>query len=263
MERAIFATNGVNWIGLKTLYHKEVLRFWKVWMQTLVAPVVTTLLFMAVFLLTLHNNPTVAPGLDYSHFLIPGLIMMAIVQNAFANASSSLIIAKVNGSIVDLLLPPLSAFEFVTAMTLGAVSRGLLVGVIVALSMLLVIPYTIFSFSWLIYFSIMGAMMLGLLGLLTGIWAEKFDHVATITNFIVTPLSFLSGTFYSVERLPTFWRNLVDFNPFFHMIDGMRYAMTGYSDGSITHGALALLITNILLWALAHRLIRIGYKIRS
>jgi ABC-2 type transport system permease protein len=254
----------VNWIGIHTLYLREVRRFWKVLMQTLVAPVVTTLLYLAIFALAFHHqNEDVVPGVSFNHFLVPGLIMMALAQNAFANSSSSLIIGKVNSSIVDILLPPLSPFGLTAGLAAGAMTRGLLVAVAVAVGMWVFVPFTIAHPLWALYYSVAGGMMLGLLGIFTGIWAEKFDHVATITNFIVTPLSFLSGTFYAISRLPEAWQVLAHINPFFYMIDGMRYAFTGYHDGPVVTGALVLLGVNIGLWLLCQRLFHTGYKLRS
>lgn len=254
----------VNWIGIHTLYLREVRRFWKVLMQTLVAPVVTTLLYLAIFALAFHHqNEDVVPGVSFNHFLVPGLVMMALVQNAFANSSSSLIIAKVNGSIVDILLPPLSPFGLTAGLAAGAITRGLFVGTAVAVGMWVFVRFSIHSPLLMLYYAIMGGLMLGLLGILTGIWAEKFDHVATITNFIVTPLSFLSGTFYAISKLPDPWLTLAHLNPFFFMIDGMRYAFTGYHDGPILTGALVLLGVNAVLWAVCQRLFKSGYKLRN
>ncbi len=232
-------------------------------MQTLVAPVITTLLFLAIFHLANPKGHTVANGVDFSVFLGAGLIMMAIVQNAFANSSSSLIIGKVNGSLVDILLPPLSAGEFTAALALGAVTRGLVVGGVVMFFMAFVVPITVYHPFFALYYAFSGALMLGLLGLLTGIWAEKFDHVATITNFVVTPLSFLSGTFYSIQNLPPFWQTLAHFNPFFFMIDGLRYALTNHADGDIKTGLVVLAVVNVSLWVWSQRLIAKGYKIRT
>lgn len=253
-----------NPVGLKTLYQKEVQRFFKVIMQTLLAPVITTLLFMAVFMLALDRGAVeMVPGLMFSEFLAPGLIMMAIVQNAFANSSSSLIIGKVNGNIVDILLPPLAPSEYTTAFVLGGVTRGLLVGLCVGICMALFVSVSLKHPIMTIYYAFSGATMLAMMGILAGIWANKFDHLASITNFIITPLSFLSGTFYSISSLPTFWQWVAYFNPFFYMIDGLRFAMTGYSDGNVYVGTLVLLVVNVLLWWSCVRLFRSGYKLRS
>jgi ABC-2 type transport system permease protein len=253
----------MNILGGWTLYLKEVRRFIKVLMQTIAAPMVTTLLFLAVFVLALHNTTEIVPGLDFIHFLAPGLIMMALAQNAFANTSSSLIIAKVNNTIVDVVMPPLGATEITAAFVLGSITRGILVALSVAVPMAFFIDISVKHWGLLIYYTLSGAALLGFLGILTGIWAEKFDQVATVTNFIVTPLSFLSGTFYSVRQLPEIWQHAAHLNPFFYMIDGARYAMTGYSDGNITAGIWALLLCNIALWFLCRNLFASGYKLQA
>jgi ABC-2 type transport system permease protein len=253
----------MNWIGLWTLYRKEVHRYIKVAGQTITAPVITTLLFMAVFVLALGREDFLVGGLPFINFLAPGLIMMALAQNAFANSSSSLIIAKVNGTIVDVLMPPLSAFELTLGYAMGSVTRGIMVGCVVLVALLPFVSISIYSPLLLVAFAVLGSLMLGLLGILAGIWSEKFDQVAFVTNFVVTPLSFLSGTFYSIERLPEFWRDMASWNPFFHMIDGARYAMTGYEDGSWQVGLASLIIVNVLLWSMCHLWFTRGYKIKA
>ncbi|MFN5589551.1 MAG: ABC transporter permease [Holosporales bacterium] len=253
----------MNIIGTHTLFMKEIRRFCKVLMQTVAAPVITTLLFLCVFILALGDNHIVVPGVDFVHFLVPGLIMMALAQNAFANSSSSLIIAKVNNTIVDLIMSPLGPGEITAAYAVGSMVRGVLVGAAVALSVIPFVPITVHSILYLIYHTLSGALFLGLLGILTGIWAEKFDHVATITNFIVTPLSFLSGTFYSVQRLPEFWQIVAHLNPFFYMIDGVRYSLTGYHDGNLHAGIWVMLACNGACWILCHRWLARGYKLQS
>ncbi|RMF09449.1 MAG: multidrug ABC transporter permease [Alphaproteobacteria bacterium] len=252
----------VNWGGLYTLYLKEVWRFFKVITQTVVAPAVTTLLFMAIFTLALGGQGRGVAGIPFEMFLAPGLIVMAILQNAFANTSSSIMIAKVQGNIVDVLMPPLSAGELTFAYTMGGVTRGLLVGVVVGVAMLLFTPIHVEHWWAVLYFSLNAALMLSLLGILTGIWAEKFDHTAAVTNFVVTPLSFLSGTFYSIDRLPGVWRDVSQFNPFFYMIDGVRYGFIGRADGSIATGVAVLAALNVALWVLCHALFKSGYKLR-
>jgi ABC-2 type transport system permease protein len=253
----------VNWRGLYTLYLKEVWRFWKVITQTVLAPAVTTLLFMAIFTLAIGNRGRVDADIPFESFLAPGLIVMAVLQNAFANTSSSIMIAKVQGNIVDVLMPPLSAGELTFAYAMGGVTRGILVGLIVALA-LAPFLHTGLSHIWaVLYFSIGAALMLSLLGMLTGIWAEKFDHTAAITNFVITPLSFLSGTFYSIDRLPGLWGQVSQFNPFFYMIDGVRYGFIGRSDGSILTGVLVVAGLNLALWILCHHLFKSGYKLRA
>ncbi len=218
-----------NWLGLWTLYWREVRRFIKVYNQTIVAPVVTSLLFLAVFALALGQT---GPGHNaaYLDFLAPGLVMMAISQNAFANTSSSMIIAKVQGNIVDTLMPPLTAHELTLAIAFGGVTRGLAVGIAAAIAMTIFVPLRIADPFAMFYFAFTASLLLSLLGLAGGIWADKFDHIASVTNFIVMPLSFLSGTFYSVERLPPFFQRLAYLDPFFYMIDGFRYSWTGRAD---------------------------------
>ena len=253
----------VNWLGLWTLYVKEVRRFLKVYFQTVLAPVVTTLLFLAIFALALGGAVQHIAGVPFLDFLAPGLIMMAMVQNAFANTSSSIIISKVQGNIVDVLMPPLSAAEQTLAFAAGGVSRGLVVGVAVALAMAPFVTIQMHSPGLVLYHAIMGSLLLSLLGMIGGIWADKFDHMAAVTNFIVTPLSFLSGTFYSIERLPQHFHVLALANPFFYMIDGFRYGFIGHADGPLWAGAAVLAVTNALLAALAYTMFRTGYKLKA
>lgn len=251
-----------NWLGFYTLYLREVRRFFKVSMQTILAPIVTTLLFYAVFALALGGNDREINGINFMVFLAPGLIMMGMVQNAFANTSSSLIIAKVQGNIVDILMPPLSNLEIAAATTLGGITRGILVGVGIGCAIYFFVPVSIAHFWAVLFFALNACLMLSLIGILGGIWADKFDHMATVTNFIITPASFLSGTFYSIERLPEFWQNVVHFNPFFYMIDGFRYGFIGVSDTDPLLGAVVLFVTNIILWILTMTLLKSGYKLK-
>lgn len=253
----------LNLLGLWTLYAKEVRRFWKVATQTLLAPMITTLVFLAIFALALHQATRTIGDLPFLTFLGPGLIMMAVVQNAFANTSSSLVIAKIQGNIVDYLMPPLSPGELLLGIALGGVTRGLLVGAAVWLAILpfvaLPTPHPLLA----AYYVLAASLMLSLLGVLGGLWATKFDQLAAVTNFVVTPLSFLSGTFYSIGALPwpAHWIALA--NPFFYMIDGIRFALAGHADGSVAFGALMLAAVNAALWALSLRLLRRGYKLKS
>lgn len=256
--------NGVNWLGLWTLYYREVWRFMKVWNQTMLAPVITTLLFLAVLTLSLgdHAHQPIE-GVEYSYFIAPGLIMMAIVQNAFANTSSSLMIAKIQGVIIDLLMPPFTGAEITLGLTLGGVTRGILVGVVVSLSVWVFIPFAVHSWAAVFFYVIASSLMLALLGLLTGIWSQSFDQLSAITNYIITPLSFLSGTFYSIHRLPEFWQMICHLNPFFYMIDGFRYALTGYTDGSLQVGVIVMLVTNLVLWVVAQYVVTKGYRLKT
>ncbi len=252
----------VNWRGLWTLYMKEVRRFLNVYTQTLLAPLVTTLLFLAIFTLALGGAGRQVGGVDYAVFLVPGLIMMSMMQNAFANTSSSLVIAKVQGNIVDILMPPLSATELTLGICGGGVTRGMLVGLVVMSVMWLFVPYTIHNPLFILYHGFMASLMLALLGMIGGIWSEKFDHIAAVTNFVITPLSFLSGTFYSIERLPPDWQFIAHFNPFFYMIDGFRYGFIGYADGALWTGMAVLALVNLSLWTLAHRMLATGYRLK-
>jgi ABC-2 type transport system permease protein len=253
----------VNWLGFWTLYAREVRRFFKVSTQTIAAPVVTTLLFLVVFLLALGGAGRSTGGMPYVEFLAPGLVIMSVMQNSFANTSSSLIISKVQGNIVDVLMPPLSGGELTLAYALGGVTRGLVVGVVVTLAIWCFVPIRIHDWLAVIFYATTASLLLSVLGVLGGIWAEKFDHMAAVTNFIVTPLSFLSGTFYSVEQMPENWRFAAHLNPFFYMIDGFRYGFIGRADGSLAIGAAVLVGINAALLLLCFRLIARGYKLKA
>ncbi|MFN3076554.1 MAG: ABC transporter permease [Alphaproteobacteria bacterium] len=253
----------VNWLGLWTLYLKEVRRFLKVHFQTIIAPVVTTLLFLAVFSLALGRGASGVGGVSYLEFLAPGLVIMAMMQNAFANTSSSLILAKVQGNIVDILMPPLGPFELTAGFALGGASRGLVVGLAVGIPMAVIVGMSVAHPGLVIYYGFSASIMLSLLGLIGGIWAEKFDHVAAVTNFLVTPLSFLSGTFYSIDRLPPLAKTLALANPFFHLIDGFRSGFTGHAEGDPWVGFVAVTLVNLVLTAVAYVMFRTGYKLKS
>ncbi len=253
----------LNGRGLWTLYVKEVRRFLNVATQTLLAPMVTTLLFLAVFTLALGGQRMAAGGVDYAAFLAPGLMVMAMMQNSFANTSSSIVIAKVQGNIVDVLMPPLSAFELTTGIVGGGVTRGLLVGIAVWLGQLPFVGLHIHAPLAILFYAVMTVLMLSLLGLLGGIWSEKFDHMAAVTNFVITPLSFLSGTFYSLDRLPPNLQIIAHANPFFYMIDGVRYGFLGHADASLWVGAAVLLGVNGGLFLLAWTLIGRGWHLKA
>ncbi|HYM30049.1 MAG TPA: ABC transporter permease [Candidatus Cybelea sp.] len=260
---AIRRIGPVNWIGVRTLYLKEVQRFVKVATQTLLAPVVTTLLFLAVFALALGGNARSVGDVPYVEFLAPGLVMMAIAQNAFANTASSVLISKVQGNIVDMLMPPISAAEFTLAYAGAGATRGVAVGVVVALAMT---PFAGVGIAhpWAVaYYAFAAATMMSLLGLLGGLWADKFDHMAAVTNFVITPLAFLSGTFYSVERLPPIARAIAHMDPFFFMIDGFRFGFIGRADGSIVLGMVVLAGIDVALAALSYGLVSRGYKLKA
>jgi len=253
----------VNWIGLWTLYLKEVRRFVKVFGQTVMAPTVTTLLFLAIFALALGGAVREIGGVPYVQFLAPGLVMMAMAQNAFANTSSSIMIAKVQGNIVDMLMPPLSPLELTIAFTLGGVTRGLVVGLVTALAILPFAPMVVHDLAALVFYALAASMMLSLIGILTAVWSDKFDQMAAVTNFVITPLAFLSGTFYSVERLPSFWYVVSHLNPFFYMIDGFRYGFIGHADGSLLAGAVVLVAVNLALGLGCYVLFATGYKLKE
>jgi ABC-2 type transport system permease protein len=253
----------VNWLGLWTLYLREVRRFLKVSMQTIIAPVVTTLLFLAIFLLAFASQRGVIDGVPFAQFLAPGLIMMAMIQNAFANTTSSLMIAKIQGSISDILMPPLSPAELVWGFVLGGMTRGLLVGAAVGATMIMVVHVGIASWWLVLFHAVAASLLLSVLGILAALWAEKFDHIAAVTNFLVMPLSFLSGTFYSIDRLPAPFRLAADLNPFFYMIDGFRAGFIGHADGSILVGIAVMVGINVVLLALTHILFARGYKLKA
>ena len=256
---------GVNWGGLKTLYIKEVRRFFKVQMQTVWAPAITTLLYLAIFTVALGRAGRMVLGVPFADFIAPGLIVMAMMQNAFANASFSLLVGKIQGNIVDYLMPPLSTGELMAGLVGAAVTRAFLVGFAVWLAMLLWpgVSVDVRHPVLVLWFGLMGALLLSFLGLLTSLWAEKFDHAAAVTNFVVTPLSLLSGTFYSVKQLAPTFRAVSHANPFFYVISGFRAGFLGISDSPLWIGALGLLVLNVLLWAICYGLLRSGWKIKN
>lgn len=248
--------------GFATLFYKEVLRFWKVGGQTVAAPVLTALLYLLIFAHVLESHVKVH-GVPYTAFLIPGLVMMSVLQNAFANTSSSLAQSKITGNLVFVLLPPISHHEFFAAYVLAAVVRGLLVGAGVLLATFWAAPLAFQAPLWILVFAVIGGAILGILGLIAGIWAEKFDQLAAFQNFLIMPLTFLSGVFYSIDSLPGFWQQVSQWNPVFYMIDGFRYGFFGVSDrspwlslavGMACLAALSLLTLNLL---------KRGYKLRA
>jgi ABC-2 type transport system permease protein len=254
----------VNWGGLATLYVKEVRRFFKVQLQTIWAPAVTTLLFLVIFTVALGRSGRVVMGFPFADFLAPGLIVMGMIQNAFANSSFSLLVGKIQGTIVDYLMPPLSNGELIAGLLGASVTRAFLVGFAVWLAMLVwpsvhVIPRHLWAVLW---FGLMGSTMLGLLGLLTSIWAEKFDHAAAVGNFVVAPLALLSGTFYSIETLSPAFRAISHANPFFYVISGFRFGFLGAADSPVMFGALLLLAINAALGALCYALLNSGWKLK-
>ena len=256
---------GVNWGGLKTLYIKEVRRFFKVQLQTVWGPAVTTMLYLVIFTVAMGREGRTVLGAPFADFLAPGLIVMAMLQNSFANSSFSLLVGKIQGTIVDYLMPPLSTGELIAGMVGAAVTRAFLVGGAVWLAMALWPGVSVEVQHPLaaLWFGLMGALLLAFLGLMTSIWAEKFDHAAMISNFVVAPLSLLSGTFYSVEQLSPAFEAISHANPFFYVISGFRYGFLGVTDSPLVVGAVGLLLLNLVLWAACYALLRSGWKIKN
>jgi ABC-2 type transport system permease protein len=253
----------VNWRGIWTLYAKEVHRFLKITMQSIVAPVVTTLLFLAVFSLAFGDRDVLGGEVSFQRFLAPGLMMMAIVQNSFANSASSLLLSKIQGNIVDLMMPPLGPGELSLCFALSGATRGLLCAAAVALGMVLFVDISVAHVWPILFHGLAAALLLSQIGITAGIWADKFDHMATVTNFVITPLAFLSGTFYSIDRLPEPWHGLSQINPFFYMIDGFRYGFIDHADGSLAAGIAIMIALNVVLWSANYLILRSGYKLKS
>jgi len=251
--------------GFRTLFIKEMLRFWKVGFQTLGAPILTSLLYLLIFSHALKGRAEVYPdlGVDYVTFLVPGLAMMSLLQNAFANSSSSLTQSKIMGNIVFLLLTPISHFSFFIAYILAACARGTLVALGVVLASLLFVELPVDSIVLIMFFAVCGAVMLGALGLIAGVWAEKFDQIAAFQNFVILPMTFLSGVFYSVEKLPAFWKWISHANPFFYLIDGFRRGFFGHSDTEISISVSVVSIATLSLSYICLHIIRSGYKLRT
>jgi ABC-2 type transport system permease protein len=248
--------------GFSTLFYKEILRFWKVSFQTILAPVLTALLYLLIFSHVLEEHVQVYPGVRYTAFLIPGLAMMSLLQNAFANSSSSLIQSKIMGNIVFILLPPLSHLEFFGAYVLASAVRGVVVGLGVFVITVMFVPVPVQNLLWVVAFALLGSAILGTLGIIAGIWADKFDQLAAFQNFVIFPLTFLSGVFYSIHSLPPFWQQVSHFNPFFYMIDGFRYGFFGVSDVS-PYLSLAIVGGSLLALSFATlSLLKRGYKLR-
>jgi ABC-2 type transport system permease protein len=249
--------------GFATLFAKEVLRFWKVAFQTVGGPVLSALLYLIIFAQALGANARVFDGVPYTAFLVPGLVMMSVLQNAFANSSSSLIQSKVTGNLVFVLLAPISHFEFFAAYVLASAVRGLVVGLGVLAVTAWFVELRVAAPLWALAFAVLGSTLLGVLGLLAGLWAEKFDQIAAFQNFLILPLTMLSGVFYSIQSLPAAWQAVSHFNPFFFMIDGFRYGFFGTSDTAPATSLAVVAVSLALASALALRLLRNGYKIRT
>jgi ABC-2 type transport system permease protein len=252
-----------NLVGFWTLYKKEVLRFLIVAVQTLISPIVTSLLFLMVLSLAIGNDRGEVLGFPFLSFLAPGLIAMQIIQQAFAHSSSSIMIGKIQGNIVDILYAPLSAGEITLALTLASCTRAFVICILSILVFSLFVELNFYSFFNIAIYAFFSSFTLGSIGIIVGLWAEKFDHMASATNFIIVPLSFLSGTFYSIERLPDFLKQVSEVNPFFYMIDGFRYGFLGVSDGSLVFGYIFLSLLSFLSWFSAYILFKRGYKIKS
>ena len=261
--RPIFISR-INTIGVATLYRREVQRFMSVALQTLAAPVITSVLFLLIFSVAIGNRGNLAGGVDFVVFLVPGLVMMNVLQNAFANTSSSLVISKVQGNIVDLLMPPLGPGELLFGLATAGMTRGVCVGIVTAVTLVCLgghgLPlYPLIALAYLF----LGSLALALSGILAGIWANKFDEMAAITNFIVQPLTFLSGTFYSINRLPAPFDMMAALNPVFYAIDGFRYGMIGVADRPLLTGFLCLCAVNLGLGLVCYRTLSSGYRLKS
>jgi ABC-2 type transport system permease protein len=249
-------------VGFRTLFYKEILRFWKVATQTIAAPVVSAMLYLLIFGHVLDGRVEMLDGVSYTSFLVPGLVMMSVLQNAFANSSSSLIQSKITGNLVFILLPPLSHVEILSAYVTASVVRGLAVGLGVFVITAWFAHLSFVAPLWIVVFALLGAGILGTLGVIAGIWAEKFDQLAAFQNFLITPATFLAGVFYSIKKLPPFWLAVSHFNPFFYMIDGFRYGFFGQSDVSPWTSLAIVAVFFVALAAIAINLLRRGYKLR-
>ncbi len=252
----------VNWLGLYTLALREVMRFVSVWTQTLLAPLVTAGLFLVIFSIAIGPARGDVMGVSFTAFIAPGILTMTVIQNAFANTSSSIVISKVQGNIVDTLMPPLSPGELVLGYLAGGVVRGLAVAIAIGLAMVLVLGIPVAHPLWTFVFVLLGATMMGAIGIVAGVFANKFDQIAAITNFIVTPLAFLSGTFYSVSALPPVLYEITHVNPVFYLIDGVRFGVLGVSDGSPWLGLVICVATTLAVSLLAWWMFRTGYRLK-
>jgi len=257
------AIETVNWLGAWTLYSREVRRFTKIFVQTVLAPMATTVIFMLIFTIALGRVRGDIAGVHFIAFLAPGLVMMAVIQNAFANPSFSILIAKTMGSIVDTLMPPLTPHELVLGYALGGATRGLAVGAASAIALSFLAPLEPVQIGVVLYFAFGAALMMALMGVIAGIWAERMDSLGIITSFVIMPLSFLSGTFYSIHSLPVFFRTLDRFNPLFYLIDGFRSGFIGHADAPFWLAATVVAGTIVVLWFMAYRMVATGYHLKS
>ena len=253
----------INWIGFWTLYKKEVLRFLIVAIQTIISPLITSLLFLAVLTLAIGNERSEVLGFSFISFLAPGLIAMQVIQQAFSHSSSSIMIGKIQGNIVDILYAPLTAAEITLAINLAACTRSIIIAAVAIVVFVFIVDLNFYNFFYIFIFTLLGSFFLSSIGIIIGLWAEKFDHMASATNFIIVPLSFLSGTFYSIERLPNVLKEISELNPFFYIIDGFRYGFLGVADGSVKFGFFYLVILSLIIWFVSYFLFKKGYKIKS
>jgi ABC-2 type transport system permease protein len=262
MQMGVRRFGRVNWLGTWTLVRREISRFMNVWSQTVMAPLINAGLFLMIFTIAIGSQRGDVMGVDFMTFLTPGILTMTVIQNAFANTSSSIASAKVQGNIVDTLMPPLSAGELVTGYIGGAVARGAFVAVVIAIGAAVFLGVGVQSLAWVITFVFLGSVLMGGLGMIAGIFANKFDQLSAITNFLVTPLAFLSGTFYSIEALPPFMQTLSHINPFFYIIDGVRFGMIGVSDSSPWLGLAVVLAACLVVVGICLRWMHTGYRLK-
>lgn len=255
--------NAWNAVGVWSLYRREVMRFAKIYLQTFIAPMITALLFFAIFQLAFEGQGRSMGDVPFANFLVPGLTLMAVMTSAFGNASFAMMFEKIVQTIVDTLLPPLTANELVAGYILSSTTRGVLVGLTVGLSMSIFTPVEIHHWGFIIFHAVAAASFMSALGLSVAIWADKIDHVASINNFAILPLTFLSGTFYSIQHLPGPFQTIAQFNPFFYMIDGFRYGFIGVADGNLTVGLVIMTVLNLVLWLFCRQLLHSGYKLKS
>jgi len=253
----------INWIGFWTLYKKEVWRFLVVVIQTVISPLVTSLLFLTVLSLAIGQAKSQVLGQPFINFLAPGLIAMQIIQQGFSHSSSSIMIGKIQGNIVDILYAPLTAAEITLAINLAACTRSIMIAAVSIVVFSFIVDLEFYNFFYIFIFTFLGSFILSSLGIIIGLWSEKFDHMASATNFIIVPLSFLSGTFYSINKLPDLLKSISEINPFFYIIDGFRYGFLGIADGSIQFGLFYLILLSCIIWFAAYILFKKGYKIKS
>lgn len=256
-------TSKPNYYGTWTLFKKETWRFMKVYHQTILSPVINALLLLAIFSLAMGQKQSQINGVPFKEFMAAGLIMMVAMQNSFANSSSSFVMGKVLGHIIDYLIPPISSNEILVAMIGGAVLRGIAVGVVCMIAVSFFVPISFHHWIYALFCLFSATIFLGLLGMLCGVVSESFDHMSAITSYLITPLTFLSGTFYSTESLPEFWRNISHANPFFYMIDGFRYGLTGHMDGNMTVAITMMISVNVILWIIIAKMLKKGYRIKN